>query len=244
MKQWSKRLAAVLIYYVVAFCGFWILYQFGIDYAGDKIHIYAIPMMIVLCGYVFVINKKRIFQKKDFTFCPENAGLNLIPYVAALGVAVTWIEAIVRNMFAIDLLFITILTFLIGIGEEGMFRKYLLDGEEKTFVGKIGLFVFSVVTFSLLHMMNVAGGLTVTGAWIQSLSAVPFGIVAGILYWKTKNLSALIFWHMMVDYFLFISVCGTFYSPSVLGLGMDVILISALIRIVYQEIKSRIARNK
>ncbi len=241
MKDLTKKIGAILIYYAISLAGFGILYHgFDVGYNSDKIYIYALPMMIILCVYVFAVNKNKIFKKQDLKIKGPDAVLSLLPYTVVITVAATFIEAIIKSNFSADLIFIALLTFLIGIAEEGFFRKYLLTNIGSGALKKITITGFSVIAFAALHMMNMAGGLSLGDAISQSLEAVPFGIVAAILFLKTENLTALIFWHMIIDYVIFISAIGTFITGAVFGKFIDAIIIFSLLKIIYDWLKTKI----
>lgn len=55
-KNYLTILAMVMIYYLFVSGGFLLLSYFGIYYNGSKIHIYAIPMMLAVSLYVYLIN--------------------------------------------------------------------------------------------------------------------------------------------------------------------------------------------
>lgn len=223
-------LLTVIIYYLLAFCGFSILSHFGIFYNGLKIHIYAIPMMLVISIYVYLINGKHIFKKEDFIAKKENLLLYLIPYIVVGAVLLSIIEAIITKRSLPDLLCMVVLTFFIGISEEGMFRLFILKGSDSSVGKKIFLYLFSVLTFGALHMMNVGGGLSFNDAFLQSINAIPFGMIAGFLFLRTGNISALVFWHMFFDYDLFVGQQGIYITTTILSYVVEIIIIYSIIR--------------
>lgn len=236
--------ASVLLYYVMAFAGFSLLKFYGIYYNGDNIHIYAIPMMAVISIYVFWINRKPLFHKEDFRYKKEYLGLDFLPYLSGLMVLASIIESVVTKKFSTDLIFMAVLTFLIGVSEEGMFRLYMLERCGSSLKDKVGWLLFSSVTFAVLHMMNMGGGLSFDEALSQTFLAFPFGLTAGFLFLVTGNIGGLIFWHMMYDYVLFSSQVAQFFSVIVLSFVMDVLIVLALIRGVLSVISDFRNRKK
>lgn len=229
-------LLTVIIYYITAFGGFSLLSHFGIFYNGTKIHIYAIPMMLLISLYVYFINGKHIFKKDDFISKKGNFLLYLIPYIVTAAVLLSIIETIITKRSLPDILCMVVLTFFIGISEEGMFRLFILRNYSGSLKKRIFLFAFSALTFAALHMMNVGGGLSVYDAFIQSVNAMPFGLIAGFLFLRTGNISSLVFWHMFFDYDLFSAQQGIYISTTILGLAIEFILIYSLIRAIIQMI--------
>lgn len=234
----------VIVYYLLAFGGFSLLSRFGIFYNGSEIHIYAIPMMVVISVYVYFLNGKRIFRKEDFIVRKENLFLCLIPYLTVSAVLLSVVETVITKRSLPDILCMAVLTFLIGISEEGMFRLFLLKHWDGSPVKKIFLFLFSVFTFAALHMMNVGGGLTFHDAFVQSVNTIPFGLIAGFLFLRTRNISALIFWHMFIDYILFAELLGMYMTTFIFSYIVDFILILSLLRAVVQMISGYIRNRK
>lgn len=225
-------LLAIVFYYLLAFFGFLLLKQFGILYYGNKIHIYAIPMMLLISAYVYFLNERKIFRGEDFRPKKEHFGLFLIPYITVAVVVATLIEAIITQRSLLDVVCMAFLTFLIGISEEGMFRLFLLKNCGSSLKNRIALLFFSAITFSALHMMNIGGGLSFEAALTQSIAAFPFGLVAGFLFLQTGNISSLVFWHMFIDFNLFITQLGVFLSATILGFIVDIVMIAVFLRCI------------
>lgn len=226
--------ATVMIYYLLAFGGFSLLRHFGIFYNGSKIHIYAIPMMLVISFYVYSINGKCIFKKEDFFARKEDFFLYLIPYIAVSAALFSILEAILTKHSVADILCMAVLTFFIGISEEGMFRLFILKDGEGSLKKKVFLYLFSTFAFAALHMMNIGGGLSFQDAFLQSINAIPFGLVAGLLFLRTGNISSLVFWHMFFDFDLFAERQGVYIVNTILGIAVDLIMIYALVRAIIQ----------
>lgn len=229
-------LLAIVFYYLLAFFGFLLLKSFGIFYNGNKIHIYAIPMMLLISTYVYFINGRKIFKKEDFKPKKEHSWLYLIPYLTVITVIATMVETVITQRSLPDVACMAFLTFLIGVSEEGMFRLFLLRNCGSSLKIKIALFLFSSITFSALHMANIGGGLSFEDALSQSIAALPFGLVAGFLFLQTGNISSLIFWHMYIDYDLFITQLGIFFSATVIGFIVDIVMILIFVRCIIHVI--------
>lgn len=247
--NWTVILSTVIIYYLLAFVGFSILSRFGIYYNGSEIHIYAIPMMVVISLYVYFINGKLLFRKEDFLPRKENLLLFLIPYIVIAATLLSIAETIVMKRSLPDVLCMALLTFLIGVSEEGMFRLFILKDCNDSLKKKVLLYAVSVITFGALHMMNVGGGLAPYDAFIQSVNAMSFGLIAGFLFLRTGNISAMIFWHMHFDFDIFALQEGIYRANTLLGLAVEIILIISLVLTVLQMImsfvkKTRASRNE
>ena len=90
------------------------------------------------------------------------------------------------------MLVVTFLSLTIGFCEEGMFRFYIYEKFDCEKNGEmIKAFIISVVMFALLHMVNVAQGMTLMDAWIQSVATINAGIIFSVSF-SSDNIFVLI----------------------------------------------------
>lgn len=75
----AKPLLAVPGYFALSFCGFSLLYRWGVPYNGGTIHIYAIPMMLLMALYVCWVNGGQPLHRRDFLRRRGDLGLFLLP---------------------------------------------------------------------------------------------------------------------------------------------------------------------
>lgn len=227
-----------IIYYVIAGVGFFSLNMFGIGYNSPIISIAAIPMMIILSVYTLYINKNySITDKLKTAFEKPSIGISLIPFIAVLSVVLAIAEGIITSKFSVRIISSAILTFMIGLSEEGTFRNFIISYMQEKNYSKPVMIVVSAIFFSLLHMVNIAAGLSVESAFIQTVNVIPFGLLAAFFFVETGNISALIFWHMYFDFSLFISEVGIFYSDFIIGIVIDILLIIEIIKIIIKYVK-------
>lgn len=227
-----------IIYYVISGVGFFSLNMFGIGYNSPIISIAAIPMMIILSVYTLYINKNySITDKLKTAFEKPSVGISIIPFIAVLSVVLTIAEGIVTSKFSVRIISSAILTFMIGLSEEGTFRNFIISYMQEKNYSKPVMIVVSTIFFSLLHMVNIAAGLSVESAFIQTVNVIPFGLLAAFFFVETGNISALIFWHMYFDFSLFISEVGIFYSDFIIGIVIDILLIIEIIKIIIKYVK-------
>lgn len=227
-----------IIYYVIAGVGFFSLNMFGIGYNSPIISVAAIPMMIILSVYTLYINKNyNITDKLKTAFEKPSIGISLIPFIAVLSVVLAIAEGIITSKFSVRIISSAILTFMIGLSEEGTFRNFIISYMQEKSYSKPAMIVVSAIFFSLLHMVNIAAGLSVESAFIQTVNVIPFGLLAAFFFVETGNISALIFWHMYFDFSLFISEVGIFYSDFIIGIVIDILLIIEIIKIIIKYVK-------
>ncbi len=134
------------------------------------------------------------------------------------------------------LMIVTITTLLVGISEEMIFRGILLP----IFMEKRNVFIalfVNAIGFSLLHAVNVLGGLTLQEVSSQLLMTFFAGIFYGLLALKMKNIIPLMLMHWLWDLIL-ITQPITNASTSVVMLApalLELVLIIPLTISVYNE---------
>ncbi|WP_409484783.1 CPBP family intramembrane glutamic endopeptidase [Arsenicicoccus dermatophilus] len=236
----GRLLATIAAYYAVSATGFALLARAGIEYSDPRITWAALPQMLVLAGLVWWVQRGawppvRSLLRRG----PDGTAVHLLPLAAVLTVVVVWVEALARGMFSPVLISSAVLALLIGFAEEGMFRKYLLDAAGPTWRSLVGCTVLSVVSFGAVHLVNVTGGMPLSAAVGQSVGALGFGVCFAALYLGTRNIWALVAWHATVDFGLFAAHAGDLYSPGLIGLLVDAIVIVSLLLLVVRAWRHR-----
>jgi uncharacterized protein len=95
-------------------------------------------------------------------------------------------------------------TFLVGVNEEIMYRGMVLHGFLTTrSVTKAML--TSAIAFSLLHAVNIFGGVPVIGVPFQLALTFLFGCFFAPLMLKLNNIVPLIIFHWLWDFSLFVA---------------------------------------
>lgn len=233
MKKIYIWIFGIVMYCLIVSTGFTIIKSLGYYYFDEKIYAYALPMMIVLAGFVLWINKKFCYLSQLYQWKLEKTpGASWMILLMPLLLAAICLEAFIFHKFEMKIFVITILTFLIGFCEESFFRGFIITYGEKYFSSKLFLLAVSTVSFGLLHMVNITSGMAVKDAWMQSLNAVPFGFVAGLIFLERKNLWAIIFWHMFYDFSLFIGADPMYYSVLVAGFIVDILFAIETLKLV------------
>lgn len=234
MKKHFTWILGCLIYCMIASVGFTILRLHGYYYYDDRIYPVAIPMMLVLAIFVLWLNHKFFTLSRIYTLKLEKSPgaswmLILMPAILIL----LFFENILFHTFDIKIWIIALLTFLIGFCEEGFFRGFLINYLEKITSSKLVMLIISSVCFGLLHMVNVTSGLSLEGAWIQSLGAIPFGVVAGLIYIEKRNLCVLILWHMYNDFSLFLGTEPMYFSVIISGFIVDLLFMIETAKVLF-----------
>ncbi|WAW15386.1 CPBP family intramembrane glutamic endopeptidase [Peptostreptococcus equinus] len=126
-------------------------------------------------------------------------------------------------------LMLPILTLLIGIGEEVSYRKILFSKLlRQTSIKKA--IIYSSLAFSILHTMNLFGGVSIDQMAFQLFSTFVFGIFFAVMYLYTHNIILLILHHSLWDY-IFLS--RLLENHNLLNIAMWVIPIIQIIIMLY-----------
>ena len=177
----------------------------------------------------FYIKGKKTIKISEFINEKKSYIINTFSIFIIVAMIGFNIEAIVMKSFVPKMLIVTILSLTVGFCEEGMFRFYIYEKFDCEKNGEmIKAFIISVVMFALLHMVNVAQGMTLMDAWIQSVATINAGIIFSIIYLATKNFAIIALWHAYIDFNLFITKFGSFPITHKISIILDV-----LIRIIF-----------
>lgn len=93
-------------------------------------------------------------------------------------------------------------TIFVGISEELFFRGIILEILSFNKSAKYAIIV-STVFFSILHLTNLAGGISINYAILQVIFAFVFGIVAAQITMLSRSLIPAIIWHFTHDFIAF-----------------------------------------
>lgn len=179
--------------------------------------IYAALVLIVMLlfknSYVFTDKKKKFLKSVSYGFpMLIIAGISLIGSLSSLD------EFNLGNF--INLL---LLTIFIGIAEEFLCRGWLQNefieryGDSKKHI--ILSILFSSLIFGLIHFSNMLAGQDLLTTIVQVIQATSAGLLLGSIYYKTKNIWAVIFLHGVYDFCLMIGDLNlikdcTFNTPT------------------------------
>ena len=101
-----------------------------------------------------------------------------------------------------------------GLGEELLFRGYLVTRLERLGLGAWPCIIISALIFGLIHVPSGYG-------FLPSLSkAIWFGIPTGAYFWYRRNLGPLVLTHFFVDFFSFMALFASMKLTGGHILGM------------------------
>ncbi len=227
-------IVAIATYISTMGIGMYLMHNvFGYDY-GDPGMVYVLFWVEIILSLIAIITVVKFSSWKDVGF-GKMVPRHILWIVPGVLLAITLlgmvIMAITKQGFSSSewLLFLLVgmTTLMVGFSEETMFRGIALRGA----LTSKGLFVsmlFSAVTFSLLHSVNILGGEGVGSMLFQLVLTFIFGLFMAPIALKLQSLIPLIIFHFLWDFSLFVapmvSVDATFmmliFTPIEVVLGI------------------------
>lgn len=190
-------------------------YKYGTELLLEVI--YALLVLVVMLlfknSYVFTDKKQKFFKSITLGF-----PMLIIAGISLLG-SLSSLDGFNLGNF-INLLFLTI---FIGIAEEFLCRGWLQNefieryGDTKKHI--ILSISFSSLIFGLIHLTNLVAGQDLLTTITQIIQATSAGLLLGSIYYKTKNIWAVIFLHGVYDFCLMLGDMNlikdcTFNTPT------------------------------
>lgn len=116
----------------------------------------------------------------------------------ALAHLAPWVEPVTYDDYDIEFVIIAAVATAItaGIGEELFYRKWLQTRLEAGLGAWAGIAV-TTVAFALMHLASHSTGQPLLDVATVLVSQGSFGLLAGILWWRYRNLLAVIVMHLL-----------------------------------------------
>ena len=230
---------------------------------NGKYIIYAVSEFVVFVfAIVLLIIRKKwyIFKEKKINF-GESIKLCLPILVLSVIIALAnATELIGTNVNVNNLMSLVIYVVLIGFFEEIFFRG-IIENEllEKYSSNKKEILIsiiISGVVFGAVHLTNLLAGQDLLTTMMQFVQTTAIGILFGMVYYKTRNVWAMIFLHSFYDFSVLLSEvnlvtdCGYVSNVpiSITAASMVASIILSLIYLIYsasifEEKKTKIYNN-
>jgi membrane protease YdiL (CAAX protease family) len=202
-------IVAAVIYTAIMGIGMFYLKTFlGITY-GDPamMNLFWFVLIIVNAINVFWVTRYFGWQTIGFRPLDRKQLLWLLPSIAVLiamwVVCLTGLSHVSLSAAQWQLLAIAgCTTLLVGLGEETMYRGIVLHAFLTTNRVRWAMLV-SAIGFSLLHAVNVFGGVPLLGVPMQLIMTFLFGFFFAPLMLKLNNIVPLMIFHWLWDFVLF-----------------------------------------
>ena len=230
---------------------------------NGKYIIYAVSEFVVFVfAIVLLIIRKKwyIFKEKKINF-GESIKLCLPILVLSVIIALAnATELIGTDVNVNNLMSLVIYVVLIGLFEEIFFRG-IIENEllEKYSSNKKEILIsiiISGVVFGAVHLTNLLAGQDLLKTMMQFVQTTAIGILFGMVYYKTRNIWAMIFLHSFYDFSVLLSEvnlatdCGYASNVpiSITAASMVASIILSLIYLLYsasifEEKKTKIYNN-
>lgn len=190
-------------------------YKYGTELLLEIIYaaLVLIVMLLFKNSYVFTAKKQKFVKSITLGF-----PMLIIAAISFLG-SLSSLDGFNFGNF-INLL---LLTIFIGIAEEFLCRGWLQNefieryGDTKKHI--VLSLLFSSLIFGLIHFSNMLAGQDLFTTIIQVIQATSAGLLLGSIYYKTKNIWAVIFLHGIYDFCLMLGDLNlikdcTFNTPT------------------------------
>lgn len=158
--------------------------------------------MMVLFGF-----QKKITEMGEGWLKGWYIGGFMIGYVMYAFVAQLYLQAMQETHVVqsfVNILIFTVTMFLIGVGEETIFRgailNLFLERFPKTKGGILAAIILDGVLFGMMHLINVLSGGDVISVLVQACTTIMVGILFSAIYLRSRNLWIVILAHAAMDF--------------------------------------------
>lgn len=182
-----------------------VLYEkFGNEFIVEMFFALLVVVIMLMSKnhYVFTEKKKKFFKSIIL-------GIPII-IIAIISGIVNIVE--IKDFNFYHLINIFLYAFSVGIAEEFLCRGWLQNefierfGKNKKQV-MLSIFLSSII-FGTMHFSNILFGQTMLETLLQVIQAIASGFLLGSIYYRTKNIWAVIFLHGFYDFCLMLSEVG------------------------------------
>lgn len=193
------------IFMLIMSVGMYVCYHiYGIGYTNPKFSFVFLPTYFILVPFSVIAYLKH---KKDLGDDLPKYKLFMIIFIPVVLVGIFTI--IQKFEWSIVFLIPLIDAFFVGISEELVYRGIIFTNiakEKGVFKG----ILISALFFSILHSINIIGGISISSMFIQLVNTFIAGIFFASVYNYTKNIMLLIIMHAFWDYVLFTDIIKIF----------------------------------
>ncbi|SFE94535.1 CPBP family intramembrane glutamic endopeptidase [Peptostreptococcus sp. D1] len=194
-----------VIFMLIMSIGMYICYHiYGIGYANPKFSSAFLPTYFILVPFSILAYLK---YKKDLGDHVPKYKLFLLIFIPVISIGMFT----VIHKFELSIVFLLPLVdaFFVGISEELVYRGIIFTNAAKE-KGVFKGILISALFFSILHSINIIGGISISSMLTQLVSTFIAGVFFASVYNYTKNIMLLIVMHAFWDYVLFTNISEAF----------------------------------
>lgn len=200
--------------------------KYGVSLIYEMFVAFIAILLVILFRNTYILKEKRVgFFKGLIT------GIPILVFPVAL--LATSINDVLNSNFATNNFFSTLLLFIfVGIYEELLCRGVIQNEFIERFGKTRKQVLFSIISASLIfgcmHITNILVGQTVFETIMQIAQATCFGMVFGVIYYRTKNIVLNIFLHGFYDFGISFALNNYFWDEQTITTGPITMKISII----------------
>ena len=231
-------LKIIVIYIIIDFIISGIISFLPTYYSDTKYGVSLVYEMVVAfisILLVFLFKNTYIFKEKRIGFF---RGLIIAIPILLFPILIMFTSAsdVLNTSFSVDNFITTLLLFIfVGIYEELLCRGVIQNEFIERFGKTRKQVLFSILSASLIfgcmHITNVLAGQTLFETLIQIAQATCFGMVFGIIYYRTRNITLNIFLHGFYDFGISFATNNIYWDSKTITTGpisMKISIISTI----------------
>ncbi|EAE7309135.1 CPBP family intramembrane metalloprotease [Listeria monocytogenes] len=169
--------------------------------------------------------KGKHINKRGLLWFIPIIGVEVIVFISGIDMSHTILYYVVLLFF----------TLFVGISEEVFFRGLILSKLKSENMNSA--IMISSALFAVLHLTNLAGGVSVEYAILQLLFAFIFGIVTAQLTVITKSLVPAIIWHFSHDFISFLT------GNELNAVTLVILVIQCVVLVIYSIYLHRVIKK-
>jgi len=203
--------------------------KYGVSLVYEMVVAFISILLVFLFKNTYIFKEKRIGFFKGLIIATP---ILLFPIV----IMITSASDVLTTDFSVDNFLTSLLLFIfVGIYEELLCRGVIQNEFVERFGKTRKQVLFSILSASLIfgcmHITNVLAGQTLFETLIQIAQATCFGMVFGIIYYRTRNISLNIFLHGFYDFGISFATNNIYWDSKTITTGpisMKISIISTI----------------
>ena len=230
----KKELKYAFIYTLIMAWGMFVSYHiFGYNYDSNKIDTVLIYFELAMTIFAVWIYCKH-YANTAFTRL-KITGAFLIYSIFMIFAFVLYLLQGADKANTEYFIYIVITTALVATSEEIMYRGIVVTGLLKH-NSKVKAIIYSAILFSLLHTVNILGGVSISSMLIQLVNTFVLGIVLACFRVENKNIAPLIVYHFIWDMVLISPIFVKKYIGIIAAIvGLSIVLSIMLPIKIYKQ---------
>lgn len=235
MKRIAVGILVILMYYGIEGTGLFLMKQWGAGETHEMFWGFVIPLMLILAVFVRTAQKKLCGPEDLYeTEAEHMPGITWVPVLMPFALLSVYLEAFLTDRLDGKLFVVTVLAFLTGFCEEGMFRGIMIRWGKTVTASAVSVIAAAAVGSAVLPALHLVCGMSLQSVLARCAFSVLPGISAGIIFYFRENLWGLICWHMFLEFSFVVWEKHFFYAVAAWGMVLDALVMLELFQVLYQ----------